>query len=623
MCGILGYSLDPSGDARGLDPATGLDTLGRRGPDGRGRYAEERVWLGHTRLSIIDLSTGDQPMANEDGSLQIVFNGEIYNYVELRKELIDKGHRFGTTSDTEVILHLYEEHGSGCLAHLRGMFAFALWDRRQGILFLARDRMGVKPLVYHEGPRGFSFASEIQALFALDREIPRECDLPALDHYLTLQYIPSPMTAFRAVRKLSPAHYLIVKDGRIRSVNRYWDIPYDRLDPRLSFPDACERMREIFLEATRIRLRSDVPFGAFLSGGIDSSIVVAAMSRILGEPVRTFSVGFGVKGYDELGRAKEVALACATEHTEFRVEANVLEVIPEAIRAFGEPFGDSSIIPTYYLSKMTSKHVKVALTGDGGDETFAGYKRFRQLMFIERLERLRLLGAWKAVRRLGLWSERMVNPRRRDKAFPLTREDKALFLAGVERYAGFVSLYNAADKEALYGPLLRETRGDVAGYWKDRSGDTEGLSRYLYMEQTGFLPEDVLCKVDICSMLNSLECRSPLLDHVLVEFAASLPGEYKLRGKEGKLIFRKTFGDWFRPGFFDAPKVGFAAPTHVWLKGELGDLCRNEILTSRPMSRLLKRDAVVELFHDVESNHKKIWNLYMLSQWFPAFRVDI
>lgn len=622
MCGILGWQ---GVDRDALPRARveeGAATLRLRGPDGRGLYEGGGVLLGHTRLSIIDLSTGDQPMANEDGTVRIVFNGEIYNYLELREPLRQRGHAFRTASDTEVILHLYEEHGPECLRHLRGMFAFAIWDARQGHLFLARDRLGVKPLVYHEGNGEFLFASEIQALFAMRPDLPKACDLAALDAYLTLQYIPSPRTGFRAVRKLPPAHYMIVRDGRVRRLERYWDIPYEPV--RIPFPEACEGLREIVTEATRIRLRSDVPLGAFLSGGTDSSIVVAAMSRLLDAPVRTFTVGFGVRGYDETARAREVAALFRTDHTEFQVEgeSGVEELLPRAARAFGEPYGDSSVVPTYSISERTARHVKVALTGDGGDETFAGYKRFRQLSFLDRIERYRLRRLWAASRRTGLLSERLFNPRRRDRRFPHTREDQALFLQGARRYARFVDLFAPEEKDALYAPLLRENPWDAEGYWEPRLSRAEGLNRYLYADQTSFLSEDVLFKVDICSMMNSLECRSPLLDHKLVEFAASLPGAYKLRGKEGKFILKEAFRDWFPKGFFEGPKVGFAAPTHVWFRGGLNAWARSEISGCRPLSRLVRLDRADGLFNDPAAHGKKIWALLMLAQWIKAFGVE-
>jgi len=622
MCGILGWQGAERDALPGARVEAGLATLRPRGPDGNGVHREDGVFLGHARLSIIDLATGDQPMTNEDGSLWIVFNGEIYNYRELQEDLRARGHVLRTTSDTEVILHLYEDRGEECLQDLRGMFAFAIWDRTRRRLFLARDRLGVKPLVYHEGERGFSFASETRALYAMRGDLSREPDLAAMDAFLTLQYIPSPMTGFRVVRKLPPAHYMFVRDGRIEAIQRYWDIPYGGTCD-LSFPDACERLREIFLEATRIRLRSDVPLGAFLSGGVDSSIVVAAMSRLLDTPVKTFTVGFGVRGYDETDRAREVARRFGTDHTEFHVEGNVRELLPRAAQSFGEPFGDSSIIPTYSISEATSKHVKVALTGDGGDETFAGYKRFRQLTFLDRIDRFRLGGAWALARRTGLLAEGLANPRRRNRRFPWTRMDQALRLRGAERYARFVDIFDEAAKERLYGPLLRENRWGAAEYWEPRLRRAAGLDRYLYADQTSFLPEDVLFKVDICSMMNSLECRSPLLDHKLVEFAATLPVACKLRGKEGKHILKEAFKDWFAPGFFEGPKVGFAAPTHVWLTGDRKEWCRETILGCLPLRRLLRPEAVEPLFGNGETHHKRIWCLLALAEWINAMGVRV
>jgi len=622
MCGILGWQGGNRAALPGARVEEGLSTLRLRGPDGKGVYEEGGTLLGHTRLSIIDLSTGNQPMTNEDGSLWIVFNGEIYNYRELQEDLRSRGHVLRTASDTEVILHLYEDHGAECLRDLRGMFAFAIWDRPRGSLFLARDRLGVKPLVYHEGEGGFFFASEIQALCAMRGDLSREPDLAAIDAFMTLQYIPSPMTGFRSVRKLPPAHYMVVRDGKVERIRRYWDIPYGT-PCDLSFPAACERLREILLDATRIRLRSDVPLGAFLSGGVDSSIVVAAMSRLLDSPVKTFTVGFGVRGYDETDRAREVARRFGTDHSEFRVDGDVRELLPRAARAFGEPFGDSSIVPTYSISEATSKHVKVALTGDGGDETFAGYKRFRQLSFLDRIDRYGLGRAWGLARRTGLLAERLANPGRSDRRFPHTRMDRALLLRGPERYAQFVDIFDEAAKEKMYGPLLRENRWGAADFWEPRLRHAGGLDRYLYADQTSFLPEDVLFKVDICSMMNSLECRSPLLDHKLVEFAATLPATYKLRGKEGKHILKEAFQEWFPPGFFGGPKVGFAAPTHAWLKGDLKEWCRGAILGCGPLGRLLRREAVERLFRNEDAHHKQIWCLLALAEWIDAMGVRL
>jgi len=624
MCGILGYDLVDPCVPGAVDVDAGLRLLSLRGPDDRGVHDDSRVLLGHTRLSIIDLTTGNQPMTNEDGTVWIVFNGEIYNYRELREDLRTRGHVFRTSSDTEVILHLYEDSGVDCLKDLRGMFAIAIWDKPKRRLFIARDRLGVKPLVYHEGHDGVFFASEIQALFGMAGHLSREIDPVAIDAYLALQYIPSPLTGFRSVRKLPPAHYMIVRDGRIERIERYWDIPYGA-PTGIPFPEACARLREILLDATRIRLRSDVPLGAFLSGGIDSSIVVAAMSRILDSPVKTFTVGFGVRGYDEAERAREVARRLGTDHTEFRVggSTGLEELLPRAARAFGEPYGDSSMVPTYHVSEQTARHVKVALTGDGGDETFAGYKRFRQLSFLDRIDRYRLRRLWAMSRRTGLFAERLFNPRRRDRRFPHTREDKALFLPGAQRYACFVEIFRMEEKDALYGPLLRENRWDAEGYWKRLLSRTDGLDRYLYADQMSFLSEDVLFKVDICSMMNSLECRSPLLDHKIVEFAASLPATYKLHGKEGKHILKEAFQDWFPPGFLDGPKVGFAAPTHVWLKGDLKEWSRSRILGCGPMGRLFRREAIERLFRNEDVHHKRIWCLLALAEWINTMNVRV
>ncbi len=620
MCGILGYYLKESRPRESRVEAA-LETLRHRGPDGRGVFAEGRILLGHTRLSIIDLSTGDQPMPSADKSLWVTFNGEIYNYVELKEELQKKGHEFMTTSDTEVILHLYEDYGTDCLKYLRGMFAFAVWDVKKEMLLIARDRMGVKPIVYTETDKGFFFASEIQALFALEENIPKECDLSAIDYFLSLQYIPSPLTGFRSIRSLQPAHYMVIHGGKIRSMERYWDIPSECT--KMTFHDACARLKELVMESTKIRLRSDVPFGAFLSGGIDSGIIVAAMSRILNSPVRTFSLGFGVKGYDHLPLAKRVAELYKTRHTEFKLEAAGIDVVPDLIKALGQPLGDSSIIPSYYISKLTSGHVKVALTGDGGDETFAGYKRFSRLSFINLIQRYRLSSLWKMGRRATLFAEGMLNEKRKDRKFPFTKVDKALSLDGVERYMGFITIFSESEKQNLYTPLLREAKVNISSYFDCKFKGKYGLKDYLYAEQTSFLPEDILFKVDICSMANSLECRSPLLDHRLIEFASALPDDYKLHRSTGKFILRETFKDWFPPGFFENPKIGFASPTHIWLQGESGRRCRAEIMSSRPLAKLLRKEALKEILGNSEADSKKTWSLFVLSQWVKAFGIEL
>ena len=394
MCGIVGYMSRGRGPG-GFRLREAVGALFHRGPDENGIWEDAPVGRGHARLSIIDLSSGQQPMHSPGGRYVLSYNGEIYNFPALREELERRGERFAGHSDTEILLRLLALQGlDGCLARLRGMFAFAVWDNLEQCLYLARDRLGVKPLVYAETPDGFVFASEIAALFSLAPMLAREPDYQALDHYLTFQYIPSPMSGFRVVRKLSPSHAMVVKDGRIARQWRYWDIDFSRRS-ELGFDDACEALRAKFLEATRLRLVSDVPLGAFLSGGIDSSLAVAAMTHLGAGPVRTFAIGFEDESFNELPYARRIAEHLGTEHREMVVKPQAVEMLPKLVQHYGEPLADNSVMPTYYVSRFAREHVTVALTGDGGDETFAGYRRFYQGALLDRIDRAGMMPAWR------------------------------------------------------------------------------------------------------------------------------------------------------------------------------------------------------------------------------------
>ena len=385
MCGIVGAIVVPGGR---VDLERGIASLHHRGPDDNGIWREDAAALGFVRLSILDLSElGHQPMHSPDGRYVIIFNGEIYNFRELRENLVSAGEIFRGHSDTEVLLRLFAREGlEKCLAKLRGMFAFAVWDRVEKTLSIARDRLGVKPLVYAQTPHGFLFGSEIQALFALDPALPRQPDYQALDHFLSFQYIPAPMSGFAAIRKLPPAHAMVVKNGKIERLFRYWDVDLTKRSA-LSFKDACEALREQVLEATKLRLVSDVPLGAFLSGGIDSSITVAAMAHLGASPLKTFSIGFEDERFNELPQARDIATHLRTDHNEMMVKADAVDIMPKMIDHLGEPLADNSVMPTFYVSQFARSQVTVALTGDGGDEVFAGYRRFYQIRRAEWLER--------------------------------------------------------------------------------------------------------------------------------------------------------------------------------------------------------------------------------------------
>ena len=494
MCGICGIVFDdPTRKAPEGLIGRMTDSLEHRGPDDRGAHEEPGVSLGHCRLSIIDLSSaGRQPMANEDGSLLVVFNGEIYNFAELREELVKRGHVFSSHTDTEVILHLYEEKGEACLADLRGMFAFALWDRRRRRLFAARDRAGQKPLVWAAVDGSFFFASELKALLEVPF-FPREVNDSAIHHYLTYQYIPSPRTIFRGSRKLPPGHSLTWEKGRV-TTDRYWSLNYV---PKLrlgSLRAYSERFLEIFNEAVQLRMISDVPLGAFLSGGVDSSLVVASMSRTSTSPVRTFSIGFSEKDYDEVHYARQVAQMYGTDHKEMIIEPKALEVLPDLVRAYNEPFADSSAVPTYYVSRLTRRHVTVALSGDGGDEAFGGYRRYAVDRFL----------SWYLLLP-GFLREKVL--RRLVESLPRTRRPRGFigqlkrFVASVDpvrerQYVRYLCFFTEEQKEELYTPAFAAATAAedpvslVEELYRQADG-TDHLDRTLAVDTGSYLPDDI------------------------------------------------------------------------------------------------------------------------------------
>ncbi len=627
MCGICGVIY---ADASRAVPRALLDgmtaTLEHRGPDDCGTFSEAGVGLGHRRLSIIDLTdAGRQPMANEDGSLLIVFNGEIYNFLELRRQLQEKGHSFSSRTDTEVILHLYEEKGTGCLDDLRGMFSFALWDRRRRRLFLARDRLGQKPLVWAEHEGALYFASEVKALLAVP-DLPRRVDDLALHHYLTYQYIPSPRTAFAGLRKLPAAHCLLWEGGRVTE-KKYWNLQYvPKL--RLGSTEAYrERFLELFYEAVRLRLVSDVPLGAFLSGGIDSSAVVAAMSREAGGAVKTFSIGFSERDYDEVRYARQVAEHFGTEHREMVVEPRALEILPDLVRAYGEPFADPSAVPTYYVARMTRRHVTVALSGDGGDEAFAGYRRYAVDRYLSWYPRLPSILREKVLRRLveGL----PATGRPRGFIGQLKRFVSSVDPVRERQYVRYLCYFTEEQKKEIYSPEFREAmeKEDAVGLVEElyrRADGDEFLDRTLFVDTHSYLPDDILVKVDIASMANSLEARSPFLDHHLVEFAAACPVDLKLRAWKGKYLLKKAFGPLLPPGITQRRKMGFGMPVAEWFRGELRETARDILLDGRTLQRgYFNRDGVTRLLDDHLSLRRdhgyRLWALLFLELWFREF----
>ena len=624
MCGIAGI-VSQSADLELIGPMTGA--LSHRGPDGSGIWSDGLCSLGHRRLAIIDLSVkGKQPLCNENETVWIVFNGEVYNFQELRAELERFGHKFDSHTDTEVIVHAYEQWGTECVKKLRGMFAFAIWDQQKRRLFLARDRVGKKPLYYADNGRCFAFASELQGLLQ-NPEVQREVDLEAVDSYLSWGYVPAPLTGFKNVSKLPPAHFLVLdvgRDGTKTRVERYWDLQYS---PKIAMAEseAGEHLREKLTEAVRYRLISDVPLGAFLSGGIDSSIVVGLMAEVSGARVKTFSIGFDDKDYNELQFARAIAERWGTDHTELIVKPDELAVLPKLVRHYGEPYADSSAIPTFYVSKITRSGVTVALNGDGGDESFAGYDRYAATRIADRIASLGLFGSTTAV--LARFLPDSIDPKNR-----VRRAKRFLSVAHEERpvrYANWVSYFTAAAKRDLYAPYFAEAVGPKNGrhwmedLWKE-VGDLESVDAAMAVDIKSYLPYDLLTKVDIASMANSLEARSPFLDHVVMEFAAQLPTHLKLHGRQSKYLLKKTFSDLLPTENVRRRKMGFGVPIAKWLRTSLRELLQDALLSHRARERgYFKPDRVDHLVREhvaEKADHSfQLWNLLMLELWQQEF----
>jgi asparagine synthase (glutamine-hydrolysing) len=595
--------------------------LAHRGPDDEQAWAAGRAGLALRRLAIIDLGGGRQPMANEDRSVWLVFNGEIYNYRELRAELLAAGHAFRTRSDTEVILHLYEELGAGCLPRLRGMFALAVWDGRRERLLLARDRLGKKPLVYACLPDGLSFASELGALLQ-DPAVDRALDPAALDAYLRCQAIPSPRTIYRAVRKLPPGHALVWENGTTR-VERYWALRFGP-ETREPAPEIRRRVRELLEESVRVRLESEVPLGVLLSGGIDSTAVAALMARELGRPVQTFSVGFEEAGYSELPQARRLAEAIGAEHHEAIVKPDVAEALLVLARHYGEPFADKSAVPTYCVARMAGRALTVALSGDGGDEAFAGYPRYlagpaagwlpggpagRRRLADGLLGRALSLESGPLAGRLARRGLEALAPPARSVLFP-------------EFFPGYRlrELYREEVRRAVGAAWAEE----ILARWRALPAELGDLEAALALDYGLYLPETLLVKLDIASMANSLEVRCPFLDHVLVEYAARIPGGLKAAGATGKALLREVVRDLLPPEILRGPKRGFSAPVGAWLRGRLRAYAAH-LLVERPrgLPEFFRPGAVRALWEAHQSgraNHAmRLWALLVFEVWFRTW----
>lgn len=618
MCGICGFVSNTAIDEALLRRMN--NTMVHRGPDDEGYYVNSNVGLAMRRLSIIDLSTGHQPIANEDETIWIVFNGEIYNFHDVRDDLVQRGHQFRTNTDTEAIVHAYEEYGDDCVSHLNGMFGFAIWDTRRQRLFIARDRLGVKPLYYAHIGNQLVFGSELKAVVE-NPVVPREVDYVALDHFLTLEYIPSPHSIFRNVRKLRPGHILIFEEGRVQT-KQYWNVPFE---PRrnVNMRECVEELSELLRDAIRIRMIADVPLGAFLSGGIDSSTVVSFMSELSNIPVQTFSIGFGDPTYNELPYARMVAQHYGTDHYEEYLEPDVSSLALQLISHLDEPLGDFSILPTYLVSKVARQKVTVALSGDGGDEVFGGYDTYvaqrmsRYYDWVPAPLRAKMLPALME----------MVPPQSAKKG--LVNKAKRFVEGGrlptSLQHTRWMMFLQEVDKAALYNPGFHAAiNGDnpiatMENYFTEVS-HVDRLAQQQYVDIKTYLPDDIMAKVDRMSMAVSLESREPLLDYRIVEFAMNLPPEMRINGNTTKAILRQVMASRLPDAVLNKPKEGFSTPIKNWLKGPLKPMMLDLLDPASVKQRGYFEPATVarwvdDHLNDHVNHSHRLWSLMVFEQW--------
>ena len=624
MCGIVGIVRNDKAEIDHDLVARMCNAIRHRGPDDDGFYFNGAVGLGMRRLSIIDVKGGQQPIHNQDRSAWIVFNGEIYNYLELRAQLEKLGHTFYTNSDTEAIIHAYDQYGKDCPKHLRGMFAFAIWDERAQELFLARDRVGKKPILYAQVNGQFVFGSEFSALLQ-HPDIGKDIDFAALNHYLSFMCVPAPLTAYRDIRKLEPGHSLRYRKGETK-IERYWQPHFaQKLD--IGEQEAGEQAIKILRDAVKVRLMSEVPLGAFLSGGIDSSAIVALMSEESSAPVKTFSIGFEEQDFSELHHARRVAEHVGADHHEFIVRPDALEVLPILVEHYGEPYADSSAVPTYYVARETRKYVTVALNGDGGDESFAGYERYAAMRLAETYHRIPAVLRDTVLRQaIDLMPS---SETKRSRLRDVKRFVEAASLPKAERYLRWVSVFGTQAKQDLYTENFKqETRAHPAAGiidpWFARANGSGIVDAALLTDIMTYLPNDLLVKVDIATMANSLEARSPFLDHHVIEFAASLPEKYKLHGLTTKYLLKRVLRKLLPVENLSRRKMGFGVPIGHWFRGKLQPFLRETILSESALKRgLFKPDAVkrlVELHSRSERDYShQLWTLLMLELWFQRF----
>jgi asparagine synthase (glutamine-hydrolysing) len=623
MCGIAGTLLFDPGAVVGPDLLLRMTrVIAHRGPDDEGVWASGPVGLGTRRLAVIDLSQrGHQPMSNEDGSIWITFNGEVYNFQELREGLLRKGHVFRSNTDTETIVHLYEEEGIAAIARLRGMFAFALWDGRTSTLFLGRDRLGKKPLFYYQDAKRFVFGSEIKCL--LQGGVAGVPDADAIDHYLTFGYVPAPWSAFKDIRKLPPAHYLQVRHGHV-STTRYWALQYTPKNPG-SEGALLEEFSHLLIESTRLRMISDVPLGVLLSGGLDSSAIAATMRKLTSGPLKTFSIGFEHPEYDELTYARQVAKHLETDHHELIVRPQAIEMVPRLAWHYNEPFADSSAVPSFAVSELARQSVTVALNGDGGDETWLGYDRYAAAAAVDRYD-------WiprSARRAVAAAAARLPVGQPKSTVYRVRRLGMGVARTPLEQYASWITVFDDPAKRALFTPdFSAQLAGRRSFHIFQKALAASDAPTFVeaiaHADVQTYLPDDLLVKMDIASMAHSLEVRSPLLDHHMVEFSARLPVRMKLRGYTQKYLLRRLMKDALPAPILTRPKMGFGVPIDRWFKADLKEMAYDLLLDTRATSRGYFRPDAVRAYLDAHvagraHHHTQLWALLMLEVWHRLF----
>jgi asparagine synthase (glutamine-hydrolysing) len=624
ICGIYDYERKNGVDETLLKNMCGIIT--HRGPDDEGFFVDDHIGLGMRRLSIIDLKTGDQPIHNEDQSVWIVFNGEIYNYRELKEELIKKGHRFYTFSDTEVIVHLYEEMGNDCVKKLNGMFAFAIWDSNSNTLLLARDRLGIKPLHYTIVDGRLIFGSEIKAILQ-HSNVKRELDFTALSDFLTFEWIPAPKTIFRGIKKLLPGHILIA-ENKIITTEKKWDLVFEK-----NIKSEGQLEKEIFerlKKSVQFRLISDVPLGAFLSGGIDSSAIVALMSMLSDDPVKTFTIGFSEESYNEVEYARQVAEHFQTEHHEKIIEPNAYDLMEKVIKNLDEPFADVSTLPTYLVSEFARKHVKVVLTGDGGDETFGGYDQYEanhMMNYYSVLPDILIQNTIPSI------TKRLApSPQKKGLKNKIKRFVDGAALPKEYGHMRWMIYFTEEEKASLYhGDFSSKLQGvnsydSVKTYFENNKG-IDQLSQALYLDTKLYLVDDILTKVDRMSMANSLEARVPLLDHNFVEFVAGIPSEMKIKKGTRKYIFKRAMREILPPEILKRGKQGFSIPMKNWLRTDLKDLME-EVLSEKRINKenYFNYDYIEKLkkrhLSGKYDHWHKLWALMCFEMWHERYIED-